>query len=85
LAGETEVLGEKLPQYHFVYHKSHMTRLGSKLGCRSGKPVTKSLSYGAALYNKIIMILYKLVRTQCANRAPHTLVVGSTNSVDRWI
>jgi hypothetical protein len=24
LAGETEALGENLPQYRFVHHKSHM-------------------------------------------------------------
>jgi hypothetical protein len=26
LAGETEVVGENLPQLHFIHHKSHMTR-----------------------------------------------------------
>jgi hypothetical protein len=25
LAGETEMLGEGLPQFHFFHHKSHIT------------------------------------------------------------
>jgi hypothetical protein len=32
IAEKTEVLGENLPQHHFVHHKSHMTRPGLKPG-----------------------------------------------------
>jgi hypothetical protein len=31
-AGETKVIGENLPQYNIVYHKSHMTWPGLELG-----------------------------------------------------
>jgi hypothetical protein len=48
LAGETEVLGENLPQCRFVHQKPHMLFLDANPGRRGGKPATNSLSYGMA-------------------------------------
>jgi hypothetical protein len=53
LTRKTEVLGENLPQRHYVHHKFHMNRAGSNPGHRGGEPVTNHLSYGSA-FNEVL-------------------------------
>jgi hypothetical protein len=54
LAGETEVLGENLPQHHF-YPSQNPAWLEPVLnsGRRGGKPATNRLSYGAAFLDRL--------------------------------
>jgi hypothetical protein len=47
-----EILGENLPQYHFVQHKPHMLCLDVNPGHCSGKPATNRLSYSVAFEYK---------------------------------
>jgi hypothetical protein len=56
LTEETEVLGENLPQRHFVHHKSYLPDPGSNPGCRGGNPATNRLSYGAAFYSNQLLL-----------------------------
>jgi hypothetical protein len=48
LAGETEVLGENLPQRHFYTTNPTWPDPGSNPGRRCGKPATNRLNYGTA-------------------------------------
>jgi hypothetical protein len=57
LAGETEVLGENLPQHHFCPSQNPTwPDPGLNLGRRSGKSATNHLSYGAALFALVAAI-----------------------------
>jgi hypothetical protein len=55
LAGETEVLGENLPQRHFFHHKSYLPDPGSNLDRRGGIEYTKFVK--EFLLENIILII----------------------------
>jgi hypothetical protein len=60
LAGETEVLGENLPQRYFCPTQyPTCSDPGLNLGRRDGKPATNRLSYGAAISRSLIKFLAK--------------------------
>jgi hypothetical protein len=66
LAGETEVLGENLPQRHFCPSQNPTwPDPGLNLGRRGGKPATNRLSYGAALFQVLghaATVIYKVFK-----------------------
>jgi hypothetical protein len=60
IAGETEELGENLPQRHFVPPQIPHHQVRFRTPDRSGgKPVTNRLSYGAAFVLGLITLIPK--------------------------
>jgi hypothetical protein len=63
LTGETEVLGENLPQRHFCPSQNPTwPDPGLNSGLRGGKPATNRLSYGAAFHSHYVFYLTFLFR-----------------------
>jgi hypothetical protein len=61
IAGETKVLGENLPQRHFVPPQIPDDQVRFRTPDRSGgKPATSRLSYGAALSLEVTQAQYRL-------------------------
>jgi hypothetical protein len=59
LAGETEILGENLPQCRFVHHKPHMLCPDANPCRRGGKPAINRLNYGKAKFRRCCFALFE--------------------------
>jgi hypothetical protein len=78
--GETEVLGEILPQFNFVYHKSHMSWPGANPDRCDVKPGANRLSYSTAF------VVLNTVQIAQPGVLTTSLALSSTHSILRqWI
>jgi hypothetical protein len=67
LAGETEVLGENLPQRHFVHHKSHITRPGLEpraAAVGSQRLTAWAMARPMKIPSSVLMLVYGYRRTE---------------------
>jgi hypothetical protein len=79
-AGETEVLGENLPQRHFCPSQNPTwPDLGLNPGGRGGKPATNRLSYGAASTSSYFILLkFKYPSSNLFSNIPPPPGLGSS-------
>jgi hypothetical protein len=71
LAGETEVLGENLPQRHLCPSQNPTwPDPGLNRGRRGGKPATNRLSYGAAIYTPLYWLRHYATSRNAVGSSP---------------